>query len=55
MQRFISEAQWDDDNIALKYRSLVNEDLGSPDGALIFDETGFVKKGDNSIGVTKQY
>ena len=38
-----------------KYRSLVNEDLGSPDGALIFDETGFVKKGQDSIGVARQY
>ena len=55
MQRFISDAQWDDDNIIVKYRSLVNEDLGSPDGALIFDETGFAKKGNDSIGVAKQY
>ncbi len=29
MQRFISAAQWDDDNIASKYRSFVNDDLGS--------------------------
>jgi len=28
----------------IKYRSLVNDDLGSPDGVLIFDESGFVKK-----------
>jgi SRSO17 transposase len=55
MQRFVSEAQWDDDAIMYKYRSLVNDDLGSSDGALIFDETGFVKKGDNSVGVARQY
>ena len=55
MQRFISDAQWDDDNIIAKYRSLINEDLGSPDGVLIFDETGFAKKGNDSIGVAKQY
>ena len=55
IQRFISDAQWDDDNIMIKYRSLINEDLGSPDGVLIFDETGFVKKGNDSIGVAKQY
>jgi len=55
MQRFISDAQWDDDNIISKYRSLINEDLGSPDGVLIFDETGFAKKGNDSIGVAKQY
>ena len=55
MQRFISDAPWDDDKIITKYRNFVNEDLGSPDGALIFDESGFVKKGQESIGVAKQY
>lgn len=28
---------------------------GRPDGAIIFDETSFVKKGRDSIGVAKQY
>lgn len=55
MQRFVSDAEWDDDNIMIKYRSFVNEDLGRPDAALIFDETSFVKKGQDSIGVAKQY
>jgi SRSO17 transposase len=55
MQRFVSDAPWDDDKIGFKYRTLVNEDLGSPGGALIFDESSFVKKGDDSIGVARQY
>jgi len=55
MQRFVSDAQWNDVNIENKYRSLINQDFGHPDGAIIFDETGFVKKGDNSIGVARQY
>lgn len=55
MQRFISDAPWDDDKIVSKYRNLVKQDLGSSDGALVFDETGFLKKGDNSIGVARQY
>jgi SRSO17 transposase len=55
MQRFVSDAEWDDDNIMTKYRSFINEDLGRPDAALIFDETSFVKKGQDSIGVAKQY
>lgn len=55
MQRFVSDAPWDDENIETKYRSLINEDLGHPDGAIIFDESGFVKKGDDSIGVARQY
>jgi SRSO17 transposase len=55
MQRFVSVAQWDDDNIIDKYRNCVNDDLGSPKGALIFDESGFLKKGQDSIGVARQY
>ena len=55
MQRFVSDAPWDEEKMIAKYRSLVNDDLGSPDGALIFDESGFVKKGQDSIGVARQY
>ena len=50
MQRFISDAQWDDDRILNKYHNLVNEDLGTANGVLILDETGFIKKGNDSIG-----
>lgn len=55
MQRFVSVAEWDDFKILSKYRSFVFNDLGSPDAALIFDESGFVKKGQDSIGVARQY
>jgi len=55
MQRFVSAAPWDDDKIMTKYRNLVKEDLAHPDAAIIFDESGFVKKGNESIGVAKQY
>ena len=54
MQRFVSVAPWNDDKIISKYRSYVNEDLGSEDGALIFDESGFLKKGQDSVGVARQ-
>ena len=55
LQRFVSDAPWDDEKMGLKYRTLVNDDLGDPNGALIFDESGFAKKGDNSVGVARQY
>jgi SRSO17 transposase len=55
MQRFISVAEWDEDKISRKYRTLVNDDMGDPNGILIFDESGFVKKGSDSIGVARQY
>ena len=55
LQRFVSDAPWADEKMITKYRSFVNDDFGAPDGALIFDESGFVKKGQDSIGVAKQY
>lgn len=55
MQRFVSDAPWAEKNMIVKYRSFVNDDLGSPEAAMIFDESGFVKKGGDSIGVAKQY
>ncbi len=55
MQRFVSDAPWDEKNMTTKYRSMVNDDMGSPNGAIIFDETGFLKKGDDSVGVGRQY
>ena len=55
MQRFVSDVIWDEEAIIRKYRTMVCEDLGDPDGVLIFDETGFPKKGEESIGVSRQY
>jgi len=55
MQHFISKVAWNDERILYKYRIMVNEDIGHPDGVAIFDETGYQKKGDDSIGVAKQY
>ena len=55
MQHFISDVTWDDERILSKYHEMVAEDLADLDGALIFDESGFVKKGDDSAGVARQY
>jgi len=55
MQHFVSAVIWDDDRILYKYRTMVSEDIGDTNSVLIFDETGFVKKGDDSVGVGKQY
>ncbi len=55
IQRFISEAAWDDEKMMTKYRCLVNDDLGDENGVLIIDESGFRKKGDDSAGVYRQY
>ena len=55
MQRFISDAEWNEERIEYKYRNMVNDDMGHPDGAVLFDESSYVKKGQNSIGVSRQY
>ena len=55
MQRAISDAVWAEDRMLTKYRSMVNDDMGDPSGVLIFDESGFVKKGEDSAGVHRQY
>jgi SRSO17 transposase len=55
LQRFVSDAPWDEKKIEYKYRGMVAESMGSSDGVLIFDETGVPKKGDESAGVARQY
>ena len=55
MQRLIASATWDADAVRDDLRAYVVEHLGTPDGVLIVDETGFLKKGDKSAGVQRQY
>lgn len=55
MQRLLSAAVWDADAVRDDVRALVSERLGHPDGVLIGDETGVVKKGTASVGVQRQY
>ncbi|MGD0231530.1 MAG: transposase, partial [Syntrophorhabdales bacterium] len=55
MQFFVSDVAWNDKDVISIYSSMVGEDMGDPDGALIFDESGFVKKGNDSAGVARQY
>jgi len=55
MQHFISDVIWDETRIVSRYHVMAMEDLGDADGVLIFDESGFVKKGNDSIGVARQY
>ena len=55
MQRLISDVLWDECAMLRKYHELVAEDLGDPYGVMIFDETSFQKKGEDSIGVARQY
>jgi SRSO17 transposase len=55
MQRLLREAVWDADQVRDDVRDLVAETLGRPDGVLIAEETGVLKKGMHSVGVQRQY
>src|SRR5205823_8933678 len=55
MQRLLNTAEWDVEGVRDELRKYVAEQLGETDGILIIDETGFLKKGDKSAGVARQY
>jgi SRSO17 transposase len=55
VQRVLSGSQWDVDAVRDDLRAYVVEHLGAPDGVLLVDETGFLKKGTKSAGVQRQY
>jgi hypothetical protein len=45
MQRLLRRADWDVDGVRDDIRGYVAGQLGDPDGVLIADDTGFIKKG----------
>jgi SRSO17 transposase len=54
-QRVLSHVLWDADAAQELCCDYVFEHLGAADGVLIVDETGFLKKGEHSVGVARQY
>lgn len=55
MQRLLYRATWDADAVRDDVRQAVIDRLGDPDGVLVVDETGDLKKGVHSVGVQRQY
>lgn len=55
IQQFLYRGAWDADAVRDDLRQYVVEQLGDADAVLVVDETGFVKKGDKSAGVQRQY
>jgi len=56
LQQFISwSSPWDFEKLNNQRVSLMLDRAVYEDGALIFDDTGFEKKGNNSVGVARQY
>jgi SRSO17 transposase len=55
VQDFLARVHWDADRVRDDLRAYVVEQLGDGQAVLVLDETGFVKKGDKSCGVQRQY
>ena len=55
VQRLLYNYRWDADLVRDDLRDYVLEHLGCADAVLVVDETGFLKKGEKSVGVQRQY
>lgn len=55
IQHLLDRAVWDADAVRDDLHQYVSEYLGHPEGVLVIDETGFLKKGTHSCGVKRQY
>lgn len=55
IQRLLNNALWDADLVRDDLREYVVEHLGEGNAVLVIDETGFLKKGNKSVGVKRQY
>jgi len=54
-QHLLRRALWDPDAVRDELRTYVIQHLGDPNGVLAIDETSFLKKGQHSAGVARQY
>jgi SRSO17 transposase len=54
-QYLLSRADWDANAVRDELRTYSMQHLGDPNGVLVLDETGFLKKGQHSAGVARQY
>ena len=52
---FMSTHKWDDAGMAIEYQTELSEHLTVEDGMITGDETGYAKKGKESVGVARQY
>src|SRR5437868_3351031 len=55
MQHLLARADWDADQVRDGLRAYVVEHLGEEQAVLVVDETGFLQKGPQSVGVQRQY
>jgi len=55
LQHFLGSSPWDERPLVSVLVRQVGEDLAEEDGVLVFDPSGFPKKGNHSVGVARQW
>lgn len=55
LDQFLGAGAWDAQTVLQQHQQLVAESLGTPDGTVIVDGSGFPKQGADSAGVARQY
>lgn len=55
MQQFLTDSTWPWEPVIGELQAMAQETLGEPDGVLVCDDTGFPKKGTESVGVARMY
>ncbi len=55
MQKFIGHVPWDHRPLIRALAEQVGRSIGEPDGVVVFDPSGFAKKGTKSVGVARQW
>jgi SRSO17 transposase len=55
IQHLLGRANWDADAVRDDAREYLIEHLAGEESVLLVDETGFIKKGDKSVGVKRHY
>jgi SRSO17 transposase len=54
-QHLLGRASWSADAVRDELRTYIAQHLGDAHAVLVIDETGFLKKGQHSVGVARQY
>jgi SRSO17 transposase len=55
IQEFLGYSDWDRDPMRAELARQVGQEIGRPDGVIVFDPSAFPKKGTASVGVQRQW
>jgi SRSO17 transposase len=55
IQKFIGQIPWDHQPLLKTLARQVGEQIGVPEGVIVFDPSSFAKKGNQSVGVARQW